>query len=225
MVKYLSIIFTLLLLNACGSSNGRSNNTTEEYTEEQIVEDCDAAKKQGYNKGYEDGKNDGVGLEAHGESFDDRNSYQTEDADRAYKNGYRDGYDEGYSDGDDMAREARDNARKRNDWHNWDDEDVDGLYVLLDGVEDDDVAREIAREDYEGEYIREWGMYFAKISQPWGEYEITLGEKVCSNLYKIRGNDIYIHFKWGLPEVSSGDEGVLDWSGTFSSFYKKPDDL
>lgn len=111
------------------------------------------------------------------------------------------------------------------DWHNWDDEDVDGLYVYLAGVDDEDQAEYISRERYEGEYVREGWKYFAKINYQWGEYDVVLGERVSSRLYKIRGNDIYIHFKWGLPDVSAGDEGVLDWSGSFSSFYKKPDNL
>ena len=224
MVKYLSIFLTLLLLSACGGSNGSSNYSHNESTEQQIVEDSSGAKKQGYNKGYEDGYSDGYGWFQHGVSYNDRNSYQTENAQIAYKNGYSEGYDEGYDEGEAKQKAERERARL-SDWHNWESEDVDGLYIYLDGVDDDDVAEYVASEHYEGEYIREGWKYFAKISHQWGEYEVTLGKRVSSNLYKIRGNDIYIHFKWGLPDVSSGDEGVLDWSGSFSSFYKKPDNI
>ncbi len=224
MVKYPYLILIFLLLTACGGSNGTNNYSNNESTEQQIVEDCNGATNEGYNKGYEDGYSDGYGWLQHGVSYNDKNSYQTEVAQRAYKNGYSDGYDEGYSEGETKQNAERERARL-SDWHNWEDVDVDRLYVYMEGVDDDDVADYVARENYEGEYIREGWKYFAEISYTWGEYEVTLGERVSSNLYKVSGSDIYIHFKWGLPDVSTGDEGVLDWSGTFSTFYKKPDNF
>ena len=221
-MKYLVYLIIGLIATACNGSNSSSNNyASSETTEQQKVEDTDDAERCGYNKGYDDGYSDGYGWLQHGVSYNASNTYQTDDAQRAYKSGYDEGYNNGYDEGEALQKSEREKARL-SDWHNWEDEDVDGLYVYLDGVEDDDVADYVARENYEGEYIREGWKYFAKISHTWGEYEVTLGERVCSNLYKIRGSDIYIHFKWGLPDVSSGDEGVLDWSGTFSSFYKKP---
>ena len=77
----------------------------------------------------------------------------------------------------------------------------------MEGVEDNDVAEYVARENYEGEYLREGWKYFAKINYPWGEYKVTLGERIDSDLYKVQGTDIYIHFTWGLPDVNYGDEG------------------
>lgn len=137
------------------------------------------------------------------------------------------GYGSGYNEDMDEEERWEEAERERamlSDWHNWEDEDVDGLYVYLEDVDDDDVADYIAREYYDGEYIREGWKYYAKIDQTWGEYDVTLGEKESSHLYRIRGSEIYIHFRW-MADVCSGDEGVLDWSGTFSSFYKKPDSI
>lgn len=216
-------ILLTFFLAAC-SSGGYNNSQTTHSSEQTISENISSAQSEGYNKGYEDGYSDGYGWLQHGVSYNSYNNYQTEEGQNLYKRGYDNGYNEGYEEGESKQKAERERARL-SDWHNWEDEDVDGLYVYLDGVEDDDVADYYAREYYDGEYIREGWKYYAKVSQTWGEYEITLGERVCSNLYKIRGKDIYIHFKWGFPDVSSGDEGVLDWSGSFSSFYKKPDSL
>lgn len=223
-----NILFYILLaffIISCNGNSKKNNDNNYNSTEvEEIVEDSYEAKKEGYNKGYEDGYNDGYGWYEHGVSYNSRNHYLTDDAISSFKKGYDAGYNDGYSEGE--AKKKAEKERERlSDWHNWEDEDVDALYVYLDGVEDDDVADYIAHEHYEGEYIRVGFKYYAKVDYTWGEYEITLGERISSDLYKIRGSDIYIHFKWGLPDVSSGDEGVLDWSGSFSSFYKKPDNL
>lgn len=218
-MRYLLILLLALLLTSCGgfssSNSGNSNNN-----DTAVSEDIPSAKQQGYNKGYEDGYMAGYGWCQHGVYYNDQNNYQTSDGQNIYKKGYSEGYDDGYNEGEAMIM-AEKEAERMKDFHNWEEEDVDGLYIYLDGVENDDVADYIAREHYEGEYIREGWDYYAKISQTWGEYEVTLGERASSYLYKIRGTDIYIHFKW-LPSVSPGDEGVLDWTGTFSTFYKKP---
>lgn len=222
-MRYYLILLLTLLLTSCGGFSGSNNGNNENSSnnESAITEDISSARQQGYNQGYEDGYRAGYGWCQHGVYYNDQNNYQTADGQNTYKRGYSEGYDEGYDEGEAKIKAERE-AERMKDFHNWEEEDVDGLYVYLDGVEDDDVADYVAREHYDGEYIREGWKYFAKISHTWGEYEVTLGERVASNLYKIRGADIYIHFKWGLPDVSSGDEGVLDWSGTFSTFYKKP---
>lgn len=242
MIKSLLVVVALSFTACNNNSKKYSDNSETDQTDqtERIVEDANEAKTNGYNRGYEDGWSDGYGWKEHGVSYNDKNSYQTEDAIRAYKSGYENGYNEGYNKGEAKyksdyvdtyneryeEREAQKEAEKErlNDWHNWEDEDVDGLYIYLDGVDDDDVAENIAREDYDGEYIRYGWDYYAKISYTWGEYKITLGRRINAKFYKVKESDIYIHFKW-LPDVSTGDEGILDWSGKFSSFYKKPDNL
>lgn len=219
-MRYLFIILMSLLLSSCGGSNTSYTGSSRNDEESTVSEDVSLARQDGYYQGYDDGYRAGYGWCQHGVHYSSQNNYQTEDGQNAYKEGYREGYDEGYNDGEAKII-AEKEAERMKDPHNWESEDVDGLYIYLDGVDDDDVADYIARERYEGEYLREGWDYYAKISRPWGEYEVTLGERASSNLYKIRGTDIYIHFKW-LPDVSSGDEGVLDWSGAFSTFYKKP---
>ena len=211
------LILSLLFLYGCGSSGSNSNSNESE----DITEDSDQARREGYTKGYDDGYNAGYGWCEYGVYYDDGNNYQTYNAQSSYKNGYRDGYGEGYEVGESEQKGERERARL-SDWHNWESEDVDGVYVLLDGVKNDDEAQYYADEYYDGEYICEFGDYYAKKHVSYGEYEITLGSKVSSKLYRISGGDLYIHFKW-LPDVSWGDEGVLDGSGSFSTFYKKPD--
>lgn len=220
---FLAIVL-MVFLTACGSKSSKNSSTS--YNEsESITEDTYTAKKQGYEKGYEDGYNDGYGWFEHGVHYDASNNYQTYDGQNAYQNGYNEGYNEGYEIGEDEQRTEREKAKMR-DWHNWEDEDVDALYVYMEGVEEDDDAEYAADKFYgTSNYIRVGWKYFAEAKQSWGQYEVTLGEKVSNNLFKIYGSNIYIHFKWGLPDVDSGDEGVLDWSGSFSSFYKKPDNL
>lgn len=214
-------MLVILLASACNNNSREYGDNSETNLTKEFVEDSYAAKKEGYKKGYEDGYNDGYGWYHHGVNYNDRSNYKTDYAIRAYKNSYQDGYNEGYEEGETRNKAERERERL-SDWHNWEKEDVNGLYIYLDGVENDDAAEYVAREQYEGEYIREGWQYFAKINHTWGNYNVTLGKRVNSKLYNIRGSDIYIHFRW-LPDVSSGDEGVLDWSGTFSSFYKKPD--
>lgn len=220
-MKNFLILISILLLTACTgggfSSSNSGNNSSNDETSSAVSEDTYAARQQGYNEGFETGHFAGYNDYFNGANYDDSNNYSTTEGRNAYKSGYEDGYADGFRKG--IADRKADIMK---DPHKWESEDVDGLYVYLDGVDDDDVADYYAREYSDGEYIREGWKYFAKVSQTWGEYEVTLGERVASNLYKIRGSDIYIHFKWGLPDVSSGDEGVLDLSGTFSTFYIKP---
>lgn len=198
--------------------------TTEKEQTTSSEENSYEVQREGYKKGYDDGYDDGYGWMQHGVSYNDRNNYQNDDVSRAYKNAYSNGYDEGYDEGEGIQKSKRERARL-SDWHNWEHEDVDALYVYMDGVENDDMADYVARERYNGRYISVGWMYFAQIEYNWGEYNINLGEKISSNLFKIKGRGIYIHFKWGLPDVHKGDEGVLDWKGHLSSFYKKPDNL
>jgi lipoprotein len=218
MKRIIYIVLTALFITACngnGSASGSSNNGSSSNESEAITEDTYSAKNQGYQKGYQDGYSDGYGWRQHGVSYNDRSSDTTDEGIYAFKNGYRNGYNEGYDEGEEKIKRER-----LSDWHNWDDEDVDGIYMEID-ADNDDEADYIARQYYEGEYIEEWGDYYAKISLNWREYEVTLGRRISSHLYQISGTNKYIHFKW-MADVSSGDEGVLDWSGTFSSFYKKP---
>lgn len=219
MKHYILILVAIMLLASCDSKKKNWDSETEstEEIQEKIQEDSNEAQKLGYKKGYDDGYEDGYEAKRHGYNYNSNNSYQTDEAQSAYKSGYSNGYDDGYKEG-----EAKKKEEILSNWQNWEDEDVDAIYVLMEGVETDEDAEYIAEKYYDGEYIRDGWQYYAKISLSWGEYRITLGTRVNSHLYKIIGSDKYIHFKW-LPDVDSGDDGVLKWSGHFSSFYKKPD--
>lgn len=215
MKHYILILVAIMLLASCDSKKKNWDSETE--STEEIQEDSYEAQKLGYKKGYEDGYEDGYEAKKHGYNYNSNNSYQTDEAQSVYKSGYSNGYDDGYEEG-----EAKKKEEILSNWQNWEDEDVDAIYILMEGVETDEEAEYIAEKYYDGEYIRDGWHYYAKISLSWGEYRITLGTRVNSHLYKIIGTDKYIHFKW-LPDVNSGDDGVLKWSGHFSSFYKKPD--
>lgn len=218
MKKILFYLLAVLLITACNSKSNNASNDSETAT---VTEDSGGAKTQGYNKGYQDGYDDGYGWKAYMVGYNHANSYQTSDAYNAYLNGYKEGYDQGYKEGEEAIKAEREKEKLR-DWHNWEKEDVDGIYICLEGVTDEDEARYIANERYDGEYVEEWGDYYAKVSQRIDNYNITLGQRISSRFYSIRGRDLYIRFKWISPDVSSGDEGVLDYKGTFNYFYKKP---
>lgn len=220
MKNYLFILLLTSLCVACGgNSNYRSNNGYSDNSET-VTEDTYAAQRAGFQNGYNDGYDDGYGWKAHGYSYNDQSIYTTNNGIRAYKNGYNEGYDEGYSKGENLYL-AEEEAEKKRDWHNWEDEDVDGIFIKID-CENAEEAQYIASNYYDGEYIQDGFDYYAKITLRWDQYQVTLGRRINSHLYQIQGTDKYIHFKW-MADVSWGDEGVLDWSGTFSSFYKKPD--
>lgn len=121
------------------------------------------------------------------------------------------------------AREAHYREMERqNDFHNWGSEDIRAFYVLLDGVSNSDQADYYAREYYDGEYIEEWGNYYAKTADVRsGEYEVELGERVNNKFFKIRGTDLYVLFKWSTS-LSRGDEGVLDVWSAKGTFYINP---
>lgn len=114
---------------------------------------------------------------------------------------------------------------EQRDPHKWENEDIEGFYVLLDGVTDSDEADYIASEYYDGEYIYECGDYYAKTSDVRsGEYKIELGQRINSKLFEIRGTDLYIHFKW-ITSLYRGAEGMVDIFAGRGTFYVKPDNL
>lgn len=107
------------------------------------------------------------------------------------------------------------------DWHNWDSEDIGGFYVEIDDCDSDDEAKAISERYSNGEYIEEWGRYFMPKRIRSGEYEVELGEKVTNKLFKLKGTDVFIYFKWSTS-CSIWDEGVIDVWSNRGTFYKKP---
>lgn len=107
------------------------------------------------------------------------------------------------------------------DFHDWDDEDIEGFYVELEGCQNSDQAEYISKEEFDGDYIEESGRFFARTSVQSGKYEIELGEKVSNKLFAIKRTNTFIHFKW-MNSLSRGDEGIIDVFSSRGTFYEKP---
>ncbi len=98
-------------------------------------------------------------------------------------------------------------------YKNWEEHDVKGLYVLC---SEDDADEEI--EDSWNDKI----LYFEKYRRlSSGVYEIEVSEKIDSKIWKIKGTDLYMFFRYN-PYLYKFDEGVLVWDGYSGTFYKKP---
>lgn len=110
-----------------------------------------------------------------------------------------------------------------NDYYeNWETEDIEGFYVKLDNCKSDEQAEYISDQYYTGEYIEEGWDYYAKTSVNSGIYEIELDDRINSKMFKIRGTDCYIRFKWSTS-LWRWDEGVMDVWNSRGTFYIKPD--
>lgn len=107
-------------------------------------------------------------------------------------------------------------------YKNWETEDIEGFYVKLDECKSDEQAEYISDQYYEGEYLEEGWDYYAKTSVNSGIYQVELGERVSNKLFKIKGTDYYIHFKWSTS-LWRWDEGVMDVWNSKGTFYIKPD--
>lgn len=114
------------------------------------------------------------------------------------------------------------NSSDDDNYENWETEDIRGFYVKLDDCETDEQAEFLSDKYYSGEYIEEGGDYFAKTTVNSGIYEVELSEKVTNKLYKIKGTDCYIYFKWSTS-LWKWDEGVMDVWNSKGTFYIKPD--
>lgn len=211
---------------ACGNNSKNSDDNEEGGgSDVPVTEDVNAAQKEGYNNGYKDGYKDGYeedGYYMRTYNYDRDNHYKTYNAGKAYIEAYRKGYPKGYEEGQEVAEEeAQKEARNRN-YHNWESEDIEGFYVELEECENDDQADYYSRTYYEGEYICEWGRYFAKTSVNSGVGQVELGEKVSSKLFALKGTNLFIHFKW-TTSLSKWDEGVIDVFASRGTFYLKPE--
>lgn len=90
----------------------------------------------------------------------------------------------------------------------WDDHDVKGIYIEIKNESDAD--------------LEEDGRYFEKYRRLYrGVYEVEVSEKVSSKLWKIKGTDYFLLFRYN-PYLYKFDEGVLEWDGYDGTFYKKP---
>ena len=94
------------------------------------------------------------------------------------------------------------------EYEDWEKHDVKGLYVEVESEDEADIVED--------------DRYFAKYRRlSSGVYKVEVSEKVTSKLWKIRGTDLYMYFRFN-PFLFKWDEGVLDWDGYDGAFYKKP---
>lgn len=230
-MRYYLIILHIFILSSCGGGSYRSTNSGNE--ESSVTEGISSARQQGYNQGYDDGYRAGYGWCEHGVFYTDQNNYQTEDGQNTYKRGYSEGYDEGYNDGEakiiaerKAEREAREahyaameaaaeEERRKNDFHNWEDEDVRQFYAEFSAYNDDDAKN----KHYIYKKIDD--RYFYEIDLGFDTYEVIIEYKLESKFYKVRGSNVFLEFRFE-PYLYRWDEGVLDCSGSKGVFYKKP---
>lgn len=89
-------------------------------------------------------------------------------------------------------------------------------------VEKHDVIAVYERIDFDNETLDENGdeiqFVLVKKSLKEGQYKIEIGNRINSNIYEVRGTNIYLKFRFP-PFLYTFDEGVLDWPrygyGTF----------
>lgn len=248
-MKKFFYIIALLLLVSCNNNNpsrdySYSNDNTESeqssYTQPPKP-DYSQMYDEGYASGYQQGYEDGRIAYSYSHSYNDYSNYSGE-AQSRYESGYKNGYDEGYNIGkaefDDGAEERLAYAKqkvesillqqqqeyieqqKEQDYHNWENDEIKAFYIELEGCESEEQAEEISY-NYLGDYIEEWGRFFTRITVKNGTFEAEVGEKVTGKLFKIKGTDVYMLFRY-LPNVDKWDEGVLEVWGNKGTFYKKP---
>ena len=116
---------------------------------------------------------------------------------------------------EEQQRREAELERQRNDFHNWEDEDVSKFYAEFQAYNDDDA------EDKHYFYKKADDRYFYEISLGYDTYEVEIEEKIESKFYKVKGSNVFLEFRFE-PYLYRWDEGVLDCSGNHGTFYKKP---
>ena len=237
----LSLTVCLLISIGCGK---KPSELSLRLTEESAY---NLGNEQGYKDGfsglaYKSGYNDKWTFY----STESENEILQEYHSKGYKIGYDRGYTRGKKEYDSKHKAVQTNGSSGSqysevvtaqstpntysppstssgttDFHDWEEDEIRAFYVEIEDCESDEQAEYISNQYYLGDYIEEYGRYFARTSVKSGTYEAELGEKVTSKLYKIRGTDVFMLFKW-LPNASKWDEGVLEVWSNKGSFYKKP---
>ena len=170
---------------------------------------------KGFRRGYDDGYNEG--KSANNEELAKRQELARQVLDE-YENSNT-GTSGTYSSTESYS--SPNSSTEEMDFHKWEEDEVKAFYVELENCQSEEQAEYLSNQYYLGYYIEESGRYFAQTSVENGTYEAELGEKVSSKLFKIKGTDVFMLFKW-LPNASKWDEGVLDVWNNKGSFYKKP---
>ena len=232
-MKKLLYLFLLLIFASCGnkSNSDSSNNATNPESDDNSVYYADIAI-EGYNTGYEHGANDGwndnykssftlsCNFKAGKAAYNKELAKRTETA-RQVLEEYESSNVTVSTTSTPNTYSSPNTSTAETDFHNWEEDEIRAFYVEIEDCESDEKAEYISNEYYLGEYIQEGYRYFAKTSVKNGTYEAEVGEKVSSKLFKIKGTDVFMLFKW-LPNASKWDEGILDVWANKGSFYKKP---
>ncbi|WP_443703960.1 hypothetical protein [Prevotellamassilia timonensis] len=100
-------------------------------------------------------------------------------------------------------------------WKEWEDTDVK-IYVELEGCESIEEAQE-----YDLSAIEEDNRYFVSKSISSGTYEVEMGEKVNSRMWKVNHTNIFLKFKFN-PWLWRWDKGIIETFGNKGTFYKNP---
>ncbi len=98
----------------------------------------------------------------------------------------------------------------------WDDHEVIRFY------EKKEITLDYNSLDKEGNDIYDRTItYFVPTKVKDDVYEVEVYEKISSKLWRIRGTDIYMYFRYN-PYLYNYDEGILEVSYSSGTFYKKP---
>ena len=100
-------------------------------------------------------------------------------------------------------------------WKEWDDTDIK-IYVELEGCESIEEAQE-----YDLSAIEEDDRYFVPKSIISGTYEVEMGEKVNSRMWKVNHTNIFLKFRFN-PWLWRWDKGIIETFGNKGTFYKNP---
>lgn len=217
---FLILLLLSALLAACGSG-GKNHSDSAAADRETMAEDKAAAENRGYRIGFSDGQEDGLAGSRHGQSYNDRNSYETEDLQEAYTDGYEEGYEDGYKKGG--TKRLAEQEEERNNYKNWDDERLDGFYID-NGITEEDLADYVAREYHTGEYFEQGGVYYIETDPNWHTAKGRITACVSTDLYQVTlesGEQIYIRLV-SSESIDHGSQVVLE-NGGWPKVYHRDD--
>lgn len=191
--------------------SGVSYNDRNSYTTDEGITAYKNGYRDGYEEGYEEGKsriiaereqNFYIYHNDNGEVYISHSQAEEDEYQRrkAQQEAYR----------------QQEEARQRNDFHNWENEDVVKFYAQFSAYNDEDA------ESKHYFYKEVDGLYFYSIELGFDAYEIEIEKKVASKFYKVKGSNVYLEFRYE-PYLYKYDEGVLDCANSSGTFYKKPD--
>lgn len=224
------LLVASFILIACNKANFRGTTLSNEENQQQQVEQStsntqaeqkyqmDNSNQQDY---YNDRRDNDYGESSMEQQYDPDQTYYEETRNgqvifQSTSKAEIDAYKQAKLEAERRAEEA-----KKNDWHNWESEEIKDFYIEIE-CNSSDEAENISERYSNGDYLEEYGRYFIPTDVRNGVYEVEISEKVTNRLYKLRGTEIFVYFKWNTS-LWKWDEGVMDVWNNHGSFYKKPD--